>query len=261
MEKPIIALTFDDGREMSHVINGILKKNNIPATFYITTGMLQGRVQMEKAIPMTMEAAKALAKDPLFEIAAHGDSHLNTEKDIRSGIELLRSWGLLKKQNTVGFASPGTQLTPEDIRNKEGYYKDMGLSYIRLSCRIITRNLYRSICRKVARITGSKKLYIEAYRETIMKEPDGMILYSVPVLGDASADQIIALVDTAISEKAALILMFHSISKPEERCRLFPWIWSYDKFQRLCSHLEKERRDGELQIITAEELYRALRQE
>ena len=112
--KSYIGLSFDDGRidNFTNVLP-VLEKLGIPATFNITTGYIDGTLRQENKFcenpPMTIENIIRIADSGIFEIAAHGDQHLNDKKDILLSIEKLHRWGL--KFNKIGFASPHHRLT------------------------------------------------------------------------------------------------------------------------------------------------------
>ena len=82
-EKGSVCLSFDDGRgDNRYIAEKILLPMNIPATFNITTGYVDGscgpadRPSIKK--PMTIDDVRWIAEHNIFEIAMHGDEHKNT---------------------------------------------------------------------------------------------------------------------------------------------------------------------------------------
>ncbi|MBK7214447.1 MAG: polysaccharide deacetylase family protein [Bacteroidales bacterium] len=96
-----VTLTFDDGNASDYdIVFPILKKFNIPATFFISTGNLNnGKLEVEKLVE--------LSENKLIEIGSHGLTHrdLRTLKDDEIRKELLISREYLQKiiQKPVDF--------------------------------------------------------------------------------------------------------------------------------------------------------------
>lgn len=247
-----VVLTFDDARMSEHIVRNILVPLSIPATFYITTGMIEKSIFMDNAIAMSKEEVLSISKNSLFEIAAHGDRHKNEFDDIETGINKMKQWGLISnKIKFVGFSSPGTEMNDTFINQHLTEIKKLGINYIRLSYRYKSKALLRIICRKLSRIIHSKVLYSFSYRDTLVSKDDRFILYSVPILRDIKLGQVEHLIKTAINNDQSIILMFHSISKKDEKTIYDPWIWDYRKFEKLCIFLKKQESLGSISICTA----------
>lgn len=256
-----IVLSFDDGRgDNKDIIHDILVPLSIPATFNITTGYVDGTCPEEllpsNKSPLTIEDVKKIASNPIFEIALHGNNHLNTIDDIFSGKDKLKKWLNLSTDFQFGLASPNSGLSPK-VFNSDSYKRLRdSIAYMRVSYRISSLEKYRVFCRKAARVLHFPLLYKEAYKETLMDAFDDRLLYSVPVMKDISFREIKSLVEYAIKSNKSLILMFHSVKddvKQDDN-----WTWGKEKFSSLCRYLAQNRDDDKLNICTSMELIRIL---
>lgn len=256
----IVALSFDDGRKDNFdIAQQLLKPLHLPAAFNITTGYVDGScpeaLRPSPAPAMCMADVKALAAEPLFELALHGDQHQNTAEDIARGRGKLLHWLALPPTQRFGFASPGSGLDLSDAEALRQEPFRSGVSYVRSSLRCRTWAPIRILARKAGRVIHSPLLYRIAYRDTLMEPGSGHILYSVPIMGDISAKQVMALVTLCAKKKQALILMLHSIEDTPRDT----WSWSRQKFEALCRYLAAQREAGRLDVKTVQELYELIR--
>lgn len=252
----IVAFSFDDGREDNfRVVQDILKPSNLPATFNITTGYVDGtcppNLRPTQTPAMEVEEVRKLDQDPLFELALHGDRHLNIPEDIAEGRRKLMDWLGREEPCAFGFASPGSglNLTELSFLGQEPFRS--GVTYVRTSLRCKSLPHVRILARKAGRVLHLPIFYKLAYGDTLLKQKEGRILYSVPVMGDTRVSQILALIELCIRRKSAVILMFHSIEKEPQDT----WSWREDRFLNLCRYLVDQRKKGNLQIYTVERLY------
>ena len=251
-----------DGRQDNYTnAYPILKKYNLPATFNITTGYIKGSVDREKfefPEPMSMDMVRQLYKDPLCEIAGHGNQHLNTMQDIVSGIkelqELLNTDNLYNGSN--GFASPGSDLTMDMYNDMKYVLASNHIDYVRISCRYNTFKNLKVFCRRLGRIVKLPWLYKIAYRDALMENAKDGILYSIPVLSSATPNQIEAIIRLAVKEKKACVLMFHSIVAAESIRNT--WDFTCEKFEFLCQILSKYQKKDLLEVKTSMGLYLSL---
>lgn len=259
--RPVVSLSFDDARgDNTAVADEILIPMNIPATFNITTGYVDGTCPAELVPSEKKAMAKSdvirLGGNPLFEIAIHGDRHLNTEEDILEGKRKLIEWLGLDKTCQLGFASPKSGMKIERFNSDECSQLRNELLYMRTGLRIEKMELFRSLNRKMGRVMHLPLFYRIAYADTKMQFRDGQIVYSVPVLKDISVKQLCALVDDCILTDSSITFMFHSIlenTDDNDNCT-----WSRDKFVKFCKYIANKRDNGELDICTTAELFSRL---
>ena len=252
-----VVLSFDDGRgDNAEVAFNVLAPREIPATFNITTGYIDRSCPEDLSPsnnpPLTIDDVKKIAANPIFEIALHGDKHLNTIDDIYIGRDKILKWLDLPSEQKFGFASPGSRFSPTVFNSDEMRSFRSSIAYMRVSLRINKHMFFRVMCRKAARLTHLPSLFKVAYKETLLDKQDGQILYSVPVMKSTSFKEIKSLVDYAIRKDKSLVLMFHSIK--DNLTQEDNWTWSKKRFERLCKYLELMRNEKQLCVCTSMDL-------
>lgn len=264
MKKAAISLSFDDARgDNRDAFKNILIPMNLPATLNVTTGYVDGscpkKYRPSSKEALTLEEIKAFGESPLVELALHGDAHLNTEQDIAACKRKLASWLQLPEDYAFGFASPGSGLANEVyLQDENGFFKKNTL-YLRTSLRNKRLAWLKVLCRKAGRILHIPFLYRIAYADTLMFQCPDRIIYSIPVMRDAMLPEVLSVVKLAIRRKAALTLMFHSITagtQGEDN-----WSWDQEKFIKLCRFLDQKRQERLLDVVTTKDIFCQLRGE
>ena len=253
-----VSLSFDDGRgDNTQVLDSLLLPKGIPATLNITTGYVDGSCPPalcpSDKPAMAKDDVQRFHKNPLVEIAMHGDCHQNTEADILRGREKLLAWLKLEPDAALGFASPGSGLSLDRFRSQAGLPLRQAMKYHRTSLRINSLAPIRILCRKAGRVLHLPILFGIAYHDTVMTAPDGQILYSIPVMKDATVKQLEAVLRSCVRRRGALVLMLHSI-EAEDRDE-DNWTWRQDKLERLCDTLLTLSRRGQLEVCTTAEQF------
>lgn len=268
MDKALISFSFDDARKDNlYVFREILWPLHFPATINVTTGYVDGTCPKEHAPclrpAMTIDDIKCIRNQfqykgaPLFEIALHGDQHLNTENDIAAGRKKLITWLELPEDYIFGFASPGSGLQIQTFKEADTVLFKQQISYMRTSLRIIKNEKMRVLCRKISRVWHRPSFYLHAYADTLMTKCPDRIIYSVPVMKDITEQQVETLVDLAIKRRAALTLMFHSVDVIQAEDD--NWVWGIEKFKGLVNYLNHLRKtNAPLELCTTQTLFREL---
>ena len=262
LDKGYISLSFDDGREDNYInAYPILKEHNLPATFNIAMAYVEGKMNNTQIFgmpPMTLTMLNEMAKNELFEIAGHGYWHLNTKEDILEGINALNSF-LEKNQLTKhgnGFASPGSDLTIENYLSIKEDLDLANIQYVRISSRFSKFSKIKLLLRKANRILHIPFIYRFVYQDTLMDCSDNQILWSIPILSSITYQEIISIIDLAIKEKKACVLMFHSII--DGKSIKDNWSYSTEQFNRICIYLSRKRKEGILDVLTSMDMYHLL---
>ena len=255
------SLSFDDGRGDNYgIINELLIPRGVPATLNITTGYVDGTCPEENAPsqkpPVSVSEVCLLHKNPIVEIAMHGDRHINTEEDVLLCRDKLVNWLGLHEGEELGFASPGSGLSPDLFRSKAGEGLRSSMAYMRTGLRISSIPFVRILARKAARVIHIPCLFRIAYHDTVMTKADGQILYSIPVLRDTSVKEVMAAVKDAIRRRGAVVLMLHSIK--DDVSNEDNWTWKRSKLEGLCDELTKLEHEGKLSVLTTIDQYRLL---
>ena len=263
MDKAYISFSFDDGRIDNYTkAYPILKKHNLPATFNITTGYIEGKIRkgtLTYADPMNIDMVKEIYQDSTMEIAGHGYWHRNTLEDIVLGVGKLNallnlSWGVI-----CGFASPGTGLDIDYYQKHKRELRDNGIEYVRLSLRYLSHPQIKTFIRKVSRVLPFPFLYKWAYLDTLMDSIEDDLIYSVPVLSSISISQLKSLIKGAIRRKKICVLMFHSIV--EDGDIRDHWDYERSKFEELCRYFAEAQQKGLLEVVTSKKAYQLLKEE
>lgn len=257
-KKAYITLTFDDGRRDNYeIFMEILEPNNIPATLYVATGYIEGQCTLgEKRNnmpePMTVDDIIHLHRNKLFEVAAHGDMHKNDLDDITKGRTKLLEWLGLPDNIKIGFASPGSDMTKEYIDKNSTLLTDIGFQYIR------TGPVFGKFEEKKQRLNKklhSGWLFNKTYEKSIMKTVDGLALKCVPVLHDDTVKELKAIVEETKRRNAWVVILFHSVTKKDEKNSNSTWAYDYDKFEQFIQYLVEERSDGNIEILSVKDAF------
>lgn len=269
-DRAVVVLSFDDGRVDQLRTAMYLQEQRVPAVFNITTGYLEGKCPALTDVPaMRIEDVCQISESPLFEVAAHGDLHDNSVRDIMRGrkkiLKLLRSdneenraidgWVMGGSMQTtfIGYASPDSKMSPEFIRSHEKQLRNMGFSYVRTGSAVRTYRIFRKLCRKAGRILHFPLLYKAAYGETLSEMTENFCFTSVPIMADTTFREVEAIIDLAIRRNKMCVLMFHSVLNKGETGYRDLWTWDWNKFEHLVQYLKARQDRSELSVMTIEQ--------
>lgn len=243
-QKGVITLSIDDGRKDAFsILEEVLKKYNIPATFNIISGYVN--LSDKPSWTIDFRELREMYKNPLVEIAAHGYQHKNDDEDITKGRDLLYEW-LEIKEPTIGFASPGSGMVKEYIIENQQKLEDLGFLYIRTGFANEFRNPEAHERHSDKEVGGIDELYYSF---------DNMCINSVPILTGRTVESMKKMVELAADEKACLTLMFHSVRKAGEYDPEDLWTYDYDKFVEFMEYLAQKRDAGEIEILTTKDAF------
>ncbi len=268
--KAVVVLSFDDGRADQLRTAMYLQEQRVPAVFNITTGYLEGKCPALTDVPaMRMEDVRQIIENSLFEVAAHGDLHDNSVRDMMRGkeklLKLFRSDNgsdrgfnerVVGGKNTtafVGYASPNSKMPPEFIRKHEKRLRRMGFSYVRTGSAVRTYRIFRRLCRKAGRLLHFPILYKFAYRESLPEMTENFCFTSVPIMSDTTLREVEAIIDLAVRRNKVCVLMFHSILNKGEIGDQDLWTWDWNKFEHLVQYLKARQDRSELSVMTIEQ--------
>lgn len=225
--KPIAVISIDDGNFEDFRAYELLKKHRLCATFNIVSGWI------DKEKHLTSEQLRTIYNDKTMEIAAHGFSHKNDDEDVTKGIDEL-SKILDAKLKPIGFASPGSGMKNDFIIENEAHLKSLGLSYVRTSM-----NPYTS--ERHLEIINTLKDAPEFVRDNVpqLTFSKSFCVNSAVVLHTTDINDLKALVDLTIREKACTVFMFHRTKKPCENGYEELWNYDYYKFKEFVEYLSE----------------------
>jgi len=217
MEKAVVILSIDDGRsDMYRLAKEILIPWKVPATLNITTG----EEFFTKFSSITREELLEIGGCPLFEIANHSDMHTNEFDDIRKGYLKLCEWFGYDNTVPIGFASPGSRMSVEYIKENIADLNKLGVKYAR-TC-----------------------------KSDFNTDEDTIALKSYPVKSITTVDEMKRLADVAVENKYCLIYLFHSILKKGEENYENLWSYDYDNFKEWLTYVKDLQNYGKLDIMT-----------
>lgn len=252
-----VSLSFDDGRGDNYrIVKEVLEPLQIPATFNITISYVENLVREEHPCinkPLSKNEIKRISKNCLFEIAGHGYLHKNDRDNMILGVNKLREWCGLENTK-MGIASPSSKMTKKEIENSREVFQEENIDYVRVGDRIRSFVLVKKCCRKINRILHIPPIFYWVYKETLLSDNDTYIYYSIPILRDNDLYEVLYLLKKAIKAKKSLILMFHSILKPQEKYYKDLWSWDYFDFLKLCQYLKEYEKKGKIKLCTSIEL-------
>ena len=246
-QKGTIVISIDDGNaDDFRIYENILSRHKLSATFNVVSGFVgeSGR--------LTTEQLRSIYNDPQMEIAAHGHRHLNDDEDIKKGIEMLDQW-LGMGVNEIGFASPGSDLHLDDIREYADHYKSMGLLYIRTCGNSVPSERQLEIQRRL-KAEGATAYVIEGVARMHSSFED-MAVNSIAVLHNTQVDELKRLVDIAGEEKVCVVFMFHRTKKTGEKDYDSTWSYDYFQFEEFAEYLVEKRKNGEIDVLTTKQAF------
>lgn len=256
-----IILSFDDSRDDFYTrAFPILKKYQIPATLNVISSFVTGDIVCD--FPSSCDKAMSVndvldcQHSGLVEIACHGATHKNTREDILRNIKELREMGCEVKN--IGAASQGSEITVLN-RNEDGIWDlvvNGELSYLRSGIVVRREGLFYSALSLLDMYMHSKRLFYYLNKRTFIKKPRELFFLSTAIVSYNTLKQVKYLIDRFLEENngikdSALILMFHSILRPEDSgYGKDKWYWDVQKFDNLCSYLTENKY---VRVVTTQE--------
>lgn len=236
-----IVLTFDDGRfDIIDNVLPVLKSFHLPATFYLTSGYINGDVKQdfEKVIGIN---DLNIILDNDCEIGLHSYSHLHQEtvSDYCRGLVFLNT-ALKGKYQIRTVATPYFQIVDEDSLN---FFEKNNILVVRsLVCKpspnFITKLLVLiNLFLKSDKIRNRIKSI--GYRKAFYKKSKKMNeIKTINVTRDMSLESLIDIIKL-VPNNLCVTLTFHSIYKHDEfpYDEYFDGSWPINDFISLCKFL------------------------
>ncbi len=251
-KKGTVVLSIDDGRKDCYrLYKEVLQKYNLPATFNIVTDWIDKTIDNEGEI-ISREELKEISQSPLIEIAGHSHTHSNEYQDIVKGKRLLCEWIGLK--GDIGFASPGSGMESDFVKENEKLLREMGFLYVR-GALTKEKPTEKHLAMKSRAVTKGCDEYIVKFCKEISYEYTTMFVNSVVVCSDNTISQLKTLVEFAIEENACVVFMFHSVKKNGEQGCNSLWSYDYDSFIEFAKYLSNLQTMGQIEVVTTKQAY------
>ena len=230
-----IFLSFDDGRlDFYENVFPILKKYNQYATIHVTTGFVDGTYKTNdfgvNRSPVTIKQLFEM-KQYGIEISSHGDKHILDGDDFENSRDKIIDWGLLSKEEKIGFSVPNSKYSNEQIYNficSNGNF----LKYVRVGRNPRCYRLFGKISYFFYHyIIKNKVSFFLFNRYNVFTETgsEEKLLYSLVVKKDCRLKHILWFLKKYSMKETNVVLMFHSIvNEPKDS-----WEWGMNDFEKL----------------------------
>ena len=233
-----VSLTFDDGRNDNYYFaHSILRKYNMGATLFCTTGFIDGSFKKPEdwksaGAPLTIEQIKKMSEEG-WEIALHGDQHITELEDCLNSIMKIRGMGF--ESNTFGFSVPNSEIPIDTFEKFKQELFPNKLKYIRCGRAIDTSKISSKLLFAAYTVAKTQKaFYIFNKKQVIsLTHFDASSIPSVVIRYNDDPKMILRFLEN-IPDNTWVVFMFHSIlPKISSLYGSDPWNWSTDCFEHL----------------------------
>ncbi len=231
-----IIFSFDDGGEdFYRVVYPTLKKYNLTGVANIISQYIKPEAECEEGHRyMSVENLVELQQNGI-EIACHGHSHKNTVEDIEKNLDDFAKMGL--NLENMGFASPGSGLTPEKMSIIEPLIKDKRISYVRSAYTPYIYGKYMVYLTQLMENSRSKHLFYLLNKKNFIRKSDSLWFPSVVVISKTTMKQMRYFLEK-MPDNTSVIIMFHNVyKKTDARYGKGVWHWDADLFEELCEYI------------------------
>ena len=233
-----IILSFDDGGEdFYRVVYPTLKKYNLTGVANIISQYIKPEAECEEGHRyMSAENLVELQQNGI-EIACHGHSHRNTVEDIEKNLEDFAKMGL--NLENMGFASPGSDITEENVHKLDSLIKDKTISYIRSAYIPDRHGKFMGFLNQFMEKTRSVLLFYLMNKRNFIKNFDYPLFLSVVVTSYTSIKQMKYLLKKMPDNSSVIIMFHHVFKKGDAGYGKGIWHWDADRFEWLCDFISK----------------------
>lgn len=223
----MITLTFDDARkDFARVAVPIMQRYHLTATTFAITGWTDGSYNPSWSTKSGADGACSITQLQYcnslgFEIAAHGDQHMNTEADLNACIVKLNQWGITRDGKVETFASPNNTVNSANISVNSKWFADAGLS-----------------CARSGIAVGSTNINV---LNNMVYPPNNKYMLTASIITSKTTfTQLLPILQDAIKNKKWCILELHSILNPGDLgYGNDMWYWDASNFTQLCEWLSQ----------------------
>ena len=235
-----VVLSFDDGRSDTYEnAVPIMDRYGITATINITTDFIS---HPEKYGMFKSACNKSMSESQVlelyrkgYEIASHGNGHINDPEDVRESIKILHSWGIDK---VYGFASPVSELDEKNVLPFINLIKDGTLSYIISGLQVQRQGFIYTWFYVLQQVFKSKYLFYRLNKKELKSTSGGnTFFFGISVSRYTTADQMVYLLSKML-ENAVAIFIFHSILDDGSMgIGVDKWYWTSKQFEEFLKRI------------------------
>ncbi len=245
-----IFLSFDDGRiDAYESAFMILKNNDLPASFHITTGFVDGTYVTDGfgvgRKPVTVDMLREMASTSC-DISSHGDKHVAESKDYRISLDKLTEWGLC--DGRAGLAVPNSAITDDELKTLIEDNKEQ-LRYVRVGRSPRCYSFFHKVAFVLYRFTGMQGFFNFFNKPNIESNDNPYKIHSLVVRNSTKARSLIRFIQKNKDKNANLVIMLHSIVNESRDV----WEWPASSFEELVIYLSQEQKSGSLKVCTLKE--------
>ena len=234
-----IILSFDDGgRDFYNVAYPILKKYNLTGVANIITKHIKPATgSTPENRYMTEENLLELQKNGI-EIACHGRNHENTIEDIFNNIEDFKNMGI--DVENIGFASPGSGITMDNVDAVDSLIKNKTISYIRSAYTPDKDGKFMEFMNRFMEKSSSADLFYLMNKRNYIKSFDYPWFPSVVITSYTTMKQIKKLLKKMPDDSSVIIMFHHIYEKGDAGYGKSIWYWDADLFRELCEYIRDD---------------------
>lgn len=242
-----IFITFDDGRK-DNFANAflILKKAGLKATFFITTGFIDGTFATsdfgEGRDPLSVKELQTM-ENAGMEIGCHGDKHITEIRDFDTAFKKLQAWGLINER--CSFSLPNSFVDKKlflDFRKRCG----SRITNIRGGRNKECYSLFRKMIFATLRIVKTYPAYSCFNMPNVLDGASKHCPWPSLVIRKEDKLSLLCRFLKDMPQGTNIILMFHSIvEKPAST-----WEWSLPNFKGLCDFLYKNKNEIQTDLFS-----------
>ena len=231
-----IFITFDDGRKDNYENSFlILKEAGLKATFFITTGFIDGTFITDGfgkgRAPLSLEELQAM-KDAGMEIACHGDRHITDVCDFNVAFQKLQAWGLIGEK--CSFSMPNSILDKESFLD---FVEKCGskITSVRGGRDAACYTLLRKASFVTLRVSQTYPAYSFFNKPNIIKDEHRRCPWPSLVIRKEDKLSLLCRFLDNMPQDSSIVLMFHSIVEDPTST----WEWSLSNFKGLVGFLSE----------------------
>ncbi len=235
-----IILSLDDGREdFYRVAFPIMKKFNLTGTINVVTESIENPKKYFYPNTtsydfMKVEELREIEESGI-EIACHGRSHKNTVQDILENIEDFQKMGI--SVENIGFASPGSDVTPKNVHSLDSLLKDGTISYIRSALIPEREGPFKTFLNRLQEKTHSSVLFYLLNKRNYIRKVEYPLFSSVVITKNTTVKQLKYLFKKMPDNTSVILLMHSVLKKDDETYGNDRWYWDAERFYELCKYI------------------------
>lgn len=239
-----VVISFDDGRYDNENACDILKKLNLKATLFVTTGFIdktwikpQSWQSVDK--PMTIEYLKRLNSN--FEIASHTDTHSYDNENVIISIQKLHTMGFT---NVCGLSIPNSSINDRQLLNDEVKLRELGIRYVRVGRNKKCYSFFYKLLYLGYRVFKIQFCY-DLFNSININMNNTFLYYSLVIKRNDNVKFIENFLKKTMNKhpNATVVLMFHSILKKGDRLyKKDKWSYEEKSFIKLCHFLSNSEK-------------------